>query len=566
MRYLSILIGILLIVACARQGSPSGGPKDEDPPKYLSSTPDTLSLNVSTNLSEIRIDFDEYLILKDHTQNIVVSPPLGSSPVFTPVGTPNKHIKIKLNEPLQENTTYNINFGEAIQDHNEGNKLSYFQYVFSTGDYIDSLEVGGKVNVPYMRNQPKNLMVGLYKVDSTYNDSIILNQKPFYVAKPDESGKFNLNYLSSGQYQLIAFDDEVQNMQYDFGREKFGFADEIIDLDENLDQDFNLKLFNQRKNYKVGKAEQKGYGHLLFRLEGEVDEVEIEALDFNFTTAHIDYKSKSDSLNFWFNPAIDSIQENSKRIQFAVKHKENIDTISLVYSNKEAYKLKLDSKGKLDYAPGRKVDFVSNYPITHLDSSQVKVIKDSIELNVKLIPNSENKSAFSLDFPIELSSSYEVKMYPNMVTDIFGKTNDSIAFNFKTKSKNEFGNLHLKLEPQLEKPFWIQLLNTKDEILDEQYTQASEFSYNYLPPGEYYFIILVDENENGHWDSGDFFTKTQAEKSYIYPTMTSVRALWDIEETWVIPIDPTDEDLIEESESDEEEKEKSPSESEEDFN
>src|SRR5690606_7773198 len=110
-------------------------------------------------------------------------------------------------EPLQENTTYNINFGNAIQDNNEGNKLPYFQYVFSTGNHLDSLEISGKANVLSERKLSENILIGLYKIDSTYQDSIILRDKPFYVSRPNAEGKFTLNYLSPGQYRLVAFDD-----------------------------------------------------------------------------------------------------------------------------------------------------------------------------------------------------------------------------------------------------------------------------------------------------------------------------------------------------------------------
>lgn len=567
MRFLSILIGLLILTACARQGTPTGGPRDETPPRFLNATPDTLSTNVSTDLSEIRIDFDEYLVLKDYTQNIIVSPPLSSSTTYSPVGTPNKSIRIKLNETLAPNTTYNINFGNAIQDHNEGNILPYFQYVFSTGEYIDSLELKGKVRVPFVREQPKNLMVGLYKIDSTYNDSIILQQKPLYIAKANEKGEFTLNYLKEGKYQLIAFDDEVNNMQYDFGKEKFGFIDEFIDLNEFSTQDLQIEMFDQRKNYRVGKAEQKAYGHILFRFEGEVEKIEIEALNFDFQTSVIDYIPKSDSLNFWFNPSLDSIAETSKRLQFAVKHLDKIDTVSLVYSNTQQHQLRLERLGKLEISPERKPKFTSNYPIRNLDASKVSVFSDTLVLDAQIIADSIDKHSFVIDFPIELESSYEIQMYPEMLTDIFGQTNDTINFNFKTKPRNSFGNLKLILDPKPEHPFWIQLLDNNDKVLEEHYTEDSEFVFNYLLPEQYYFKILVDENRNGHWDNGDFFSKTQGEKSYIYPSMVNVRALWTIEEVWKLPIDSaTIEEETEEIESSEEtsidENEKSPSEEE----
>lgn len=532
MRIFSFVWAILLLFSCARQGTPTGGPRDEEPPKFISANPDTLSLQVSTDLKEINLQFDEYLVLKDHTQNIIISPPLGSTATFTPVGSPSRNIRIKLNEALQANTTYNINFGQAIQDNNEGNKLPYFQYVFSTGDFIDSLEINGRVRVPFLRKQPEHLMVGLYKVDSTYSDSLLIKKKPFYVAKVNEKGAFKLNYLSAGKYQLMAFDDELQNMQYDFGKEKFGFYDEIIDFQENNAVDYSLNLFDQKKDYRAGKAEQKGYGHLLFRFEGEPEDISVEALDFNFTTASNDFQARQDSMNFWFDPSIDSIEERTRRIHFLVKHKTQVDSVSLVYSNATKHQLKLEKLSKLSEAPNRKVDFHSNYPIARLDSTQVKVWKDTLQLPVKITPHLTSKQAFSMEFPIELNAQYDIEFLPELVTDIFGKTNDSLTFSFQTKTKNELGNLGLNLVGKPAHPFWLQLLNEKDEVLVEEYTQAAEFNFPYLQPGNYYFKILVDENENGHWDTGDFFLRKQAEKAFIYPTLINVRPLWEMVETW----------------------------------
>ena len=555
MRYLGILLGLFLIVSCARQGTPTGGPKDETPPKFLNSNPDTLSLNVPTDLNEIRINFDEYILLKDHTQNIIVSPPFGKNPTYMPVGTPNKYVRIKLNEPLKENTTYNINFGNSIQDHNEGNKLPYFQYVFSTGAYIDSLEISGKAKIPSMRKQPKNLMVGLYKVDSAYTDSLILTEKPFYIAKAGEDGSFKLNYLHSGKYQLIAFDDEVQNMQFDLGKEMFGFVEEPIELGEN--QTFSLELSNQSTAYRVGKAEQKGYGHLVFRFSGNAEKVEVKSLDYDFTTSKISYIPKSDSLNFWFNPSLDSIAEKSKRLRFTTQYKGQVDTISLVYNTTQKHNLKVEKIGKLTESPTRKPTFRTNYPLTHVDSAYVRVMKDTIQLTHRLIQNPKKENEFSLDFPIELSSQYKIEFLPNALRDFFGETNDSLVFEVRTQAKNDLGNLHLKLEGKPNHPFWLQLLDEKDEVLEEIYTTASEFEFNFLKTGNYYFKILVDENENEFWDAGDFFTKKQAEKSFLYPEMISVRALWDMNETWILTAPET-------PKPQESEIEKSPSETEED--
>lgn len=533
MRFSILFFISILFLSCARQGTPTGGPKDETPPKFVGSSPDTLSLNVPTNLKEIRINFDEYIILKDHSQQIIVSPPLGSGAVYMPVGSARKDILIKLEEPLEENTTYNINFGTSIQDNNEGNKLPYFQYVFSTGAYLDSLEITGKANVLSEKKLSENLMVALFKADSAYNDSVILKEKPFYVARLDSAGLFKLNYLRPGKYQMVAFDDVVQNMQFDIGQEKFGFVNELIDLNEN--QSVNIELFDQLPPYKAIKAEQKGYGHMVFKFSGQPDEVEVTPIDFEFNTSKISYKPKSDSLNFWFKPSVDSIAERSKRLKFLVKHEDKSDTISAVYNNSPKHLLSIKEVNKGNYTPSKKVKIAANYPITKLDSSYISVRKDTIDLPFKIIPDDKNENAFTIDFKIELASNYEVNILPNAITDFFEETNDSIKFSIKTKTRNEYGNLRLSLQNKPEKPFWIQLLNNKDEILEEIYTTNDSFDFNYLNPGEYYFKILIDENENGHWDTGDFFNKKQPEKALVYPTVLNVRAMWDLDEVWVLP-------------------------------
>lgn len=534
MQNLVYFIVLVICFSCARQGSPSGGPRDEDPPVFLKANPDTLSLNVSTDIKEARIYFDEYIVLKDHTKQIVTSPLLGSEVTYSPIGSARKYIQIKFNKPLKSNTTYNFNFGNAIQDNNEGNKLPYFQYVFSTGDYIDSLRIRGEVSVLGQKKMSETILVALYRVDSTYNDSIILKEKPFYVSRVNEEGKFDLNYLHPGKYQIVAFDDHIDNMQFDLGKEKIGFLDEPVDLTEDLQ--VKIQLANQKPNYKAEKATQKEYGHIVFKATGNSELLEVEPLDMNFKTQRVTYVPKSDSLNFWFNPGVDSIEERSKRIKFLVKNQGEIDTLSMVYSNAQKHNLLLLDAHKGNLTPSKKLKLVANYPLVKIDSSFIFVEKDTVQIPFKIIRDLDSDHAFTIDFNVDFQSKYNVNIAPEALEDFFGKTiNDTLKLKFQTQKRNDFGNLKLTLDNKPEKPFWLQLLNKKDEVIDEVYTTDSVFEYTYLRPDEYYFRILVDENENGFWDVADFFTKTQAEKAYVYPQTFNVRAMWDLDENWVLP-------------------------------
>ena len=232
-RFSLLMITLITVLSCARQGSPTGGPKDETPPVFINADPDTLATNVDVNIKEAIINFDEYVVLKEYSKNVVVSPSFQIPPIVTPQAMAKKFISIKFQEELLPNTTYSFNFGDAVQDFNENNKLSNFQYVFSTGDFIDSLKIAGRVNSSYDFKLPEKVLVGLYKVNEEYKDSIVLQKKPYYIARVNEKGEYQLNYLAAGKYKLIAFEDKVENVQFDFGKERFAFKNDPIELKEN---------------------------------------------------------------------------------------------------------------------------------------------------------------------------------------------------------------------------------------------------------------------------------------------------------------------------------------------
>ena len=198
----SVLIIILLTSNCARKGRPNGGLKDSIAPLMVTANPPYKSINFSSK--KIKISFDEYITLKNVNQQLIISPPLKFSPTITPQGSPSEDITIKLTDTLKPNTTYTFNFGNSIQDNNEGNQLKSFKYVFSTGAYIDSLTTKGSIKDAYKKAFDKNISVLLYKVDSTYNDSIIYKRKPNYVTNTLDSTLFDITNIAKGKYLLIA--------------------------------------------------------------------------------------------------------------------------------------------------------------------------------------------------------------------------------------------------------------------------------------------------------------------------------------------------------------------------
>lgn len=536
-RFSLLMLTILMVISCARQGSPTGGPKDETPPVFLKADPDTLATNVDINLQEATINFDEYIILKEYSKNVVVSPSFQIPPIVTPQALAKKNISIKFQEPLLPNTTYSFNFGDAVQDFNENNKLSNFQYVFSTGSFIDSLKVTGRVNSSYDFKLPEKILVGLYKVDSTYKDSIVLQKKPYYIARANDRGEYQLNYLASGKYNLIAFEDKVENVMYDYGKERFAFHNDPIEL--NTNQEINLNLFNQKPAYRKPEASFKQEGLIVFKTTGATDDVTITPIGKEFKTAYIQKFPRQDSINFWFNPKVDTIAGRSAKLNFNVQHKDKIDTISALYSKSNSER-KLEFKALNDQKLGPNKDFKlqANAPIKSLDLSKIHVFKDTVSIPFKVSIDSINAQNLNFAFDKNLDEKFEVNIYPNALTDVLGEKNDTLAYPIKMGTRGDFGHLKLTLQNAPSKPFILQFLKADQNftILEEIYNPASKnaFEFNFIEPGEYLFRLLVDENTNGKWDTGDYLSGKQPESIYLYPEPIKVRAMWDATETWVL--------------------------------
>ena len=531
-----LIAGIFSFNSWARIGSPSGGPKDETPPVLEWARPDTLATNVSTNLKEIELHFDEYVQVKEYNKNVVVSPPLEKNPIVFPQSLAEKTIRIKLQAPLQANTTYSFNFGDAIQDYNEGNKLSNFSYVFSTGNYIDSLSIKGKVYPGFDFELPKKTLVGLYKIDESYNDSIILKNKPYYISRINENGEYNLKYLSPGDYKIVAFEDVIENSKYDPAKEKLAFKNEIISLNGN--ENIDLKLFKEKPTYRVTNSEMKGIGQIVFRTEGAEEEIKITPIGKEFTTAFVDSHFEKDSVNFWFNPAVDKLENKTERLRFAVQHKDKIDTLSVLYKTPvKEYKINFNSFDDKNFAPNKNYKIAGSAPIKSIDKSLISVFKDTIQIPFDVKIDEIDKQVVSFDFKKDLGEKFEINIYPNAITDIFEAKNDTLVYQFKTGVREDFGNLKVKVTNLAEDiPVFLQLIKKgKDfEVIEERKGIDKTFDFKNLLPGEYYLRLLVDENKNGIWDSGNLLKQTQPEPVYIYPSKITIRALWDTEETWII--------------------------------
>lgn len=210
----------LFLFACANVVSPAGGPRDETPPVVLRSTPPNFSPNFAGG--EIRIYFDEFVELKEINQKLLISPPLEKQPEVRLRG---RSVIIELEEELRQNTTYNFFFGDAIVDITEGNAIPNFQFVVSTGPFVDSLTIAGRVTEAFSLKPAEGVYVMLY--DEVY-DSIPYLERPVYLAKTDKEGRYRISNMREGEFKIFALQDVNANFKYDLPNERIAFLDSLI--------------------------------------------------------------------------------------------------------------------------------------------------------------------------------------------------------------------------------------------------------------------------------------------------------------------------------------------------
>ncbi len=205
---------------CANRVAPSGGLKDATPPRVSESKPANKTLNFKGK--RIVLSFDEFVVLQNPEQQVIVSPYMPQLPEFKIKG---KSIEINFKEPLKNNTTYSINFGSSLKDLSEGNPLSNYSFTFSTGAALDTQQIAGKV-VLADTNAPTEALVMLYEANAP--DSAFRTSPPLYMARSNKEGNFTIRSLPLGNYRLYALKDKNGNFFYDQANEDIAFLPQTV--------------------------------------------------------------------------------------------------------------------------------------------------------------------------------------------------------------------------------------------------------------------------------------------------------------------------------------------------
>lgn len=527
--FLVILNFILL--SCARVGSPVGGAKDSIPPKVISSNIDTARVNVPRDIKELRIDFDEYITLRDINKQLIISPPLKKMTKIIPSGMANKYLLIKWEDTLQANTTYNFNFGNSIVDNNEGNALPYYNFAFSTGEKIDDLYISGELEslIEDRKKNPEesNLVVGLYQEKDTMN----YRQKPYYITKADPDGYFELNYLSPGNYHIIAFDDENSNSVYDPGKENIGFLKEKVSLDKNI-SGLKINLFPSRKMQKYVEMKETA-GGILMTFEGNPENVKVFSINEKLQDYKVTHTPKSDSITIWFDAKKQNIGiESSENLKFSYDDGKKQDTVSVFYRYNARNEMSIsNAKGNL-LPPNQDFVISSNYFIDRIQPEKWSLTSDSIKQEFTAKISDNNPYEIHIKSSFKEGKKYSLTVPKESISSFYETIAKSYRFDFESDKMENYGTFVLTITNAPSQKFWVQLLSENGTVAYSRYGKENVLTLNSLKPGKYKLRILVDNNENGIWDSADFGKLEFAEDVYVFEKPVEIRPLWEVRETW----------------------------------
>lgn len=524
MKKASLLLLFVVLFSCAKRGNIEGGKKDTIPPQLRMSFPKNGSTNFNQN--EIKLVFNEFVKLKDVNKQLIISPPMNTAPLITPTSA-SKQFTIKIKDTLQENTTYSFNFGQSIQDNNEGNAYGQFKYIFSTGSFIDSLYLQGTIKDAFNKKTDNFVSVMLYEANEKFTDSTIYKEKPRYVTNTlDSLITFKLENLKAGDYYLVAMKDNNGNNKFDPKSEKIGFYSEKITIpDEAI---YELELFKEIAQFKASKPSQASGGRYFVPVVGDKSNIEITINDFeNNIPIEITDVSEKDSVQFW----MPKIKKDSLQIRIRKNDFDKTFTVQNKDQKLDSLSIKAKKTGSLDFRDD--LTFVSTIPIQSFDLSKMSLIKrDSTKIVFKESYNPW-KQEFTLHFDKEENEKYTLSLLPDAVKDFYGNVNDSLIFRFATRAYTDYGNLRLELKNAKSYPIILDLTDDKGKVLATQYLEKQEdFVYfNHLVPAIFTIRIIYDENKNKQWDTGSYLEKRQTEEVFYFKNAIDIRANWDWEQT-----------------------------------
>lgn len=468
-----IVLASVLFSRCANIVPPGGGPRDTLPPVLATVEPADSSLHF--NSRKVVFSFNEYVELDNIFEKMIVSPTLKRTPTVT---SKLRTVTMEIRDTLEANTTYTFNFSDAIRDVNERNPIEDFQYVVSTGDYLDSLQVKGRTINAETGKIDSNVAVMLYR---NTTDSVVSKEKPVYYARSRGNGTFWFKNLAPGDYKLFALKEEDRDLQYTQpNAELIAFRDSLLHLREENVSDITLLLFMEKDS--TVKAPE------------DLPPPEEPAGDD---------KDKKKKPRLQVSPLLDQQQQD-------------LDTPLLL-----SFSIPLQTLDSMQLHLAEDTLFKPVAFTTSFDSTRTRL---------------------SLTYKWKPGTPYRLIIDKTAATDTLNQQlTKADTISFTAKKESDYGKIFVKLQLSDSTRnalqgdtgigFVIQLVKDK-EIKYSGTVVNGSWTQELIQPGEYEIRVLLDENGNGTWDRGVYYgtPKKQPERVVSFPDKKNIKANWGVKE------------------------------------
>tara|TARA_B100000508_G_scaffold141092_1_gene146486 strand:- start:164510 stop:166102 length:1593 start_codon:yes stop_codon:yes gene_type:complete len=516
-RYFIVLFLSLLISSCGQVGRITGGPVDNEAPKPIENeiTPPNASLNIAPQ--NIEIPFNEYITLNKPSENIKVSP----DDVSLEYSIKGKSLLMEVSEgEWQQNTTYSIYLNRAVEDITESND-SIMLYVFSTGQFIDSLQGAVKIESAYDGKAKSNITVGLYEEEI---NSDTTDQKPKYFSVTDDQGVARFKYLKSGEYYVYAFDDENKNNILDPIEDRGKLLKKFVPV--NTDSLVgSIEIMPPSPTELIVRTNEfisPGVWCLGFNMS-VTEEYEVALLSEGFIDST--WNETMDSLTFF----LENSQSGSASIILSGQNQK--DTVVKRFFFKDPVTLTTTSdlrENNLIF--GRPLVLKANDAISAIDASKITLhyIEDSSKIDGKPELKIQNTNEIVIKNLDRTKNKVELKLHPESLIGENLVQKDTILLSFNLGKEEDLGTLILTLDTIPENGLLF-LQNGKGQVVNKKVIESKNIRFEYLTPGRYKYYILIDDNNNGVWDTGDIFTNKQPENILWLNQSSTVRSNWEVE-------------------------------------
>ena len=579
-----------VVASCASIGRPQGGARDVTPPAYVRSNPPRRTLNFKGE--RVEAFFDENIQLDDAFNKVIVSPTQKITPVVRSFG---RRVTVELRDTLKPNTTYTIDFADAIQDLNEGNVLDGFALDFSTGDSIDTLRLSGIVLEARTLEPAQAMTVGIYREPA---DTAITTLPFERIARTNQLGQFTVRNLKAGNYAVYAINDLNRDNKWDRS-EDIAFLGhlatpsvEAITVTDTIrtaagtdslatrpgtayyPNDLLLTWFNEGyksqylKDYK--RPERRKITLEMGAPADSLPEIAVvkgpQGRSFS-EMAVLQHNATNDTLTYWLHDpeliAADSLMLSVRHLNTDTLDRIvwKTDTLRFFWRDKDKKKKKKDEEADTvpkpiellpltmtspsDFDVYQPLRLGTSTPIARADTAafHLEMLVDTIWTAVPHSPVRADTlnplTGLVIDFDTGPGQKYRIRVDSLGVENIYGLHNKDFSQELKVRALEEYSNLVLNITPD-SLPMMVELLSEADNPVRVVSAEKGKAIFRYVNPGTYYARLWIDADSNGIWTTGCVIDSLQPEEVYYYPRKIDLKANWDVENSWDIYELPVD--------------------------